>query len=258
MNDPHVVALFYDIKHSKSFDYSKADPLEREAKDFTIKIANDKACFTMTAHYSTKEEALKAVQEYIQVWEFDAALQRGPNAFTLEFSHPQIEDRKPPIPGIVSLSARPTTWSWSVSKPRIVVSSPYPSPPSSGLKLSPNVQSMYDRFLGYLSGREPLPSMAYFCLTMLRYSIRSNGKEATDQETSAHYRIEQHVISKTVKLSTNSGGSQARKASGFKQELTPENTRFLQKAVKAIIRRAAEVEYGPVNGLPEIKLADLP
>ena len=30
MNDPHVVALNYVIRHSDSFDYSKAEPLYRD------------------------------------------------------------------------------------------------------------------------------------------------------------------------------------------------------------------------------------
>ena len=85
MNDPHVVALFYNVKHSAAVDYSEAKPLEHKEEKFKITIANDKACFTMKAHYATEEKALAAVEEYIQAWELDAALQAGPNAFTLEF-----------------------------------------------------------------------------------------------------------------------------------------------------------------------------
>ena len=95
MNDPHVVALFYNVKHSSSVDSSEMEPLKHEEEKFTITIENDKACFTMKADYATEEEAREAVKEYIQVWEIHAALQRGPNAFTLEFSHSEIEDRKP-------------------------------------------------------------------------------------------------------------------------------------------------------------------
>ena len=74
MNDPHVVALFYNVKHKKSVDYSEAKPLKRDEEKFTITIANDKACFTMKAHCATEEKAREAVEEYIQVWELDAAL----------------------------------------------------------------------------------------------------------------------------------------------------------------------------------------
>ena len=66
MNDPHVVALFYNVKHSTSVDYSDAKPLEHKEEKFTITIENDKACFTMKAHYATEEEAREAVEEYIR------------------------------------------------------------------------------------------------------------------------------------------------------------------------------------------------
>ena len=51
-----------------------------------------------------------------------------------------------------------------------VVKPSYPSPPS-GQTLNaddPDVATMYDRLSGYYAKREPLPSMAYFCLTMLK------------------------------------------------------------------------------------------
>ncbi len=285
MNDPHVVALFYNIKHKKSVDYSKAEPLEREKEDFTIKIENDKACFTMKAHYATEEEARKAVEEYIQVWELDAALQEGPNAFTLEFSCPKIEDRNPlPVrraPGDIE-----ATYAYS-PQPRMEgklcvthLYSSYPPPPS-GMKITPDVRSMYDRLMGHLSDKEPLASMAYFCLTVLEASTGDRCKKAKDAEhkrskgemygvelasvvcprvvpsrraTAAEmYRIELAVLKKTGHLSSVKG---ARKASGQETLKDPED-RFLKEAIKALIHRAAEVAYGPVSRLPEIKLTDL-
>ena len=266
MNDPHGVALFYNIKHKKSVDYSKAEPLEREEEDFTIKIENDKACFTMKARYATEEEARKAVEEYIEVWELAAALDEGPNAFALEFTPPDMEDRNPlpvrPAPGDIR-----ATYAYA-PQPRmegkLCVTHPYssyPSPPS-GMKITPDVKSMYDRLMGYLSGKERLPSMAYFCLDVLRGSTRyysSNKKTGPDDKAVEMYRIERAVIKKIVRLSSNKGGPAARKAAGINYPLTPKETCFLEEAVKAMILRAAEVAQDPKNeSRAEIKLSNLP
>ena len=156
----------------------------------------------------------------------------------------------------------------------------YPSPPS-GLKITPDVKSMYDRLMRYLSGKEPLASMAYFCLTVLEISTRDRCKKAKDagpksskgeiyrvelasvvcpqvvptwRATAAEmYGIERAVLNKIGHLSSKKG---ARKADG-QEALTDPEARFLKEAIKALIHRAAEVAYGPVSRLPEIKLTDL-
>ena len=135
MNDPHVVALFYNVKHSAAVDYSEAKPLEHKEEKFKITIANDKACFTMKAHYATEEKALAAVEEYIQAWELDAALQAGPNAFTLEFDGSHIEDRQPQ-PGMAQIRGVVPAPSATLTATAMPIKNSYPSPPS-GMKISP-------------------------------------------------------------------------------------------------------------------------
>ena len=280
MNDPHVVALFYKVKHSALIDYREEEPLEHEEKDFTITIANDKACFTMKAHYATEEEAREAVEEYIQPWEIHAGLRRGPDRFKLVYQRPQIEYQNAEI-GHHMVHAGRVSWTFTVPAAAGIVTASYPPPPS-GMKITPDVRSMYDRLMGHLSDKEPLASMAYFCLTVLEASTGDRCKKAKDAEhkrskgemygvelasvvcprvvpsrraTAAEmYRIELAVLKKIGHLSSVKG---ARKASGQETLKDPED-RFLKEAIKALIHRAAEVAYGPVSRLPEIKLTDLP
>ena len=261
MNDPHVVALFYNVKHSSSVDSSEMEPLEREEEKFTITIANDKACFTMKAHYATEEEAGEAVKDYIEAWEIHAALQRGPNAFTLEFSHPEIKDRKPTpaAPGELAIGATAIAGIPTVSIGLIVESldSSYPPPPPSGLKITPDVQSMFDRWADYRLGKEPLASMAYFCLTILEESTGAP-RRGRRQAAAGQYRIDQAVLGQIGNLSSEKGDTQARKAAGIGRPLTPSDTRFLEEAIKALILRASEVAHDPNESRAEIKLSDLP
>ena len=65
----------------------------------------------------------------------------------------------------------------------------YPSPPLD-LAISPDVQTMHDRYMNYLQGREPLSSMAFFCLTVLENS--AGGRKAAARK----YQIAKRVLEK--------------------------------------------------------------
>ena len=166
MNDPHVVALFYNVKHSAAVDYSDAKPLEHEEDNFSVRIENKEVCFTMKAHYATAKEARKAVKEYIDNWEFAAGLRRESDMFKLVYWKPEIEYRNVESGNHVG-APDPVFWKFTTLLKDTIIIAPYPSPPQSGLKITPDVRSMSDRFAGYRLDREPLASMAYFCLTIL-------------------------------------------------------------------------------------------
>ena len=48
MNDPHVVALNYVIRHNDSIDYSQAEPLCRDEPGFRLTVENKKVRFAVT------------------------------------------------------------------------------------------------------------------------------------------------------------------------------------------------------------------
>ena len=178
-------------------------------------------------------------------------LENGPSCFKLKFDHAQIEDRNP-TPGGLELHAQPLRFDMMLSKAILTVSrNCYPPPPSRRLTLNPDVQSMYDRYMGYLQGKEHLPGMAYFCLTVLTY-LKGMKRAA------AMYGISRRVLTKISHLSSTKGGNQARKASGKDKELTAQDCRFLEETIKAVIRRAAEKAHAPDSDLPTISLSDLP
>ena len=124
----------------------------------------------------------------------------------------------------------------------------YPQPPLPDLELTPDVESMYARFMGYRRRREPLAGMAYFCLTILENPI--GRKRAARQ-----YRISRNVLDTIGRLSTKRGGSEARKADGKDRDLADRERRFLEEATRAVIERAAHKDP---RTLPEITMSDLP
>ena len=263
MNDPHVVALNYSIKHDSSVDYSKALPLDHEDETFRIKIEDKQVHLELKEHYPTEEAARQAVDRYIRSWELKAALSGQPGQFELTFRGAHIVDRNPPpptqslTPGVHQIAATFTSLGGTVQVSVTTISpKPYPSPPS-GLILDPydsDVLTMFDRFTRYLQNRESLTSMAYFCLTMLEKYLCKDRKAAA-----AEYGIDKEILSKIGDLTANKGGREgARKASGIANDLTRQESRFLEAAVKAIILRVAEVAHDPDQNTPTITLSDLP
>lgn len=261
MNDPHVVALLYQIDHGRSVDYRDAKPIDREEEGFCVKVENERVRFEFKKHYATEDAARKAIEDYIRAWEFSAGLREGPNYFKLKFDRAQIEDRNP-TPGAKNLSVHARSGAPTATATLTVLPRCYPPPPLR-LKITPDVQTMYDRYMGYLQGREPLPGMAYFCLTVLEISVsqcdqqpgRKRRKQAAEK-----FRIEPKVLCKIGELSSKRGSSnEARKAYCSPTDLDPltEVERcFLKEVIRRIICRVAKTEYGPVQELPKIKLSD--
>ena len=252
MSDQRVVALFYDIEHRPSVVYREEEPRDYEEENFSVRIENKEVRFTMKAPYATKEEAKEAVREYIDNWEFTAGLRGGPSVFKLVYRNAEIEHQKP---------LDPVFWKITTTKPTGTLTKSYPPPPQSGLKITPKVQSMYDRFMGYRLGREFLPGVAYFCLTVLEGATEAPKRDRKRRKAAAkQYGIELAVLDKIGTLSSEKGDSQARKADGIGSPLTPSDTRFLEKAIVTLIRRAAEVahdrEHDPHKSRDEVELLD--
>ena len=251
MNDPHVVALNYRIEHASWVDWSTAEPLELHEDAFSVRVEDMRVRFLMKEHHATEDDACTAVEDYLRAWEFDAALRHDPGAFKLRFVRSEIEDRNP-APGTVHALASPITATAELGVARGTVLPPsYPAPPSTGLRSDPDVERMFNRYAKYRDRREPLTSMTYFCLNVLEESTGDRPKAAK------RYGISKCVLDQLGNLSSIRGGSDARKAAGVHHDLTGQESQFLEAAVKAIIRRAAEYAYDPNASLRPITMRDL-
>ena len=258
MEYPRVKALHFRVKHDSGIRFSNAVPLSLRQSAFDILVADEKVCFTMNEHHATSEEARDTVAPYISAWELEAALQLGPNKFVLVFDIADIEDRDPKT-GTISIRPKSGfrgTMAGELNINLTVGKNRYPSPPTVVLSRSPDVQSMLDRYLGYCKRREPLPSMAYFCFTVL---CNSQGPSSNDVRTvGSYYGISKKVLRTLSRLSSTKGGANARKAEGTHQEMTHEESRFLEAVVKTIIRRTAELAAEPNKKVEPITLSSLP
>ena len=217
---------------------------------FRLAVEDGQVRFEFKAHYATEEQAREEIADYIRVWEFDATLRRGnPDSLRLQFEKADIIGRDP-TPGAAGLKAHFVAAGTGSAK--LTVSAPnYPAPPSD-VAINCNVEIMHLRYMRYRENREPLPSMAYFCLTVLEAAAGSRKAAA------GKYGIDMSVLNRIGDLTANRGGAEARKAGGVVTELSPQERHFLDRAVKAIVRRAAERAHAPTDALLKISLSELP
>ena len=260
MNDPHVKALHYFVKHDNSVDYSDVEPLVHDDPLFRVRAKRRNVVLEPKGHYATEEGARRAAEGFVRRWEFEAALRAQSGAFRLVYERAHIVERNPPRspPGTVNAGAthwrvKPDPIFWSFHLPEVqgrVTKKPatYPALPS-GSALDPDdrdAKDMLARFDLYRQGKEPLASMANFCLTV----VKSAGVNK--------YRISKKVLREVGRLTATKGDDVARKAEGRGDPFTSEEICFLEAAATAFIRRAAEKAADPKGQLRVIGMADLP
>ena len=117
---------------------------------------------------------------------------------------------------------------------------------------NPDVQTMLHRYLGYRQGREPLPSMAYFCYEVFAKRFGKDAKQAAKR-----HKIGHNLLKRVSDLASNKGGDQARHQSAICHPLTQPEVQFLEKAVAAMIIRAAVVAADPNQSMDTIDSSNL-
>lgn len=251
MPDLHVVSLRYALRPSKDISYPNPPPVEFETAEARFRLADGTLICEMKAHFPTVDEARRAVEPTVRAWEIDADLRLGRDSLRFTFDTANVVDRSPAPPGVARLFASSHGVAVvSGTATAHVTRVNYPSPPPDTFRLNPDAESILARSQGYRDGREPLPSMAYFCLTFLEAKAGSR-KDAADA-----YRIDLQVLRKMGELTTTRGDAMnARKADAAKP-LTGAEHAWLEAAVKMLIWRVGDTRHA--SALPLITMSDLP
>ena len=253
--DFHVVSLRYKLRPSDQVTYVGPPPVKFETDEIRFCLADGKLNCEIKIHVSTSEEARAVVEPVLRAWEVDADLRWNRAELRFEFDGADIIDRSPRPPGVLRGYAHMLSGVAAISAVGTVsvhvTRAHYPDPPGA-FRLNPDAESIWLRYRGYLGGREPLLSMAYFCLTVLE---ANTGNRASAAVT---YGIDKAVLGKLGELTSRRGDrSSARKATaGPAQPLTGPERAWLEAALKALIWRLGDTR--DVAALPLITLADLP
>jgi hypothetical protein len=258
MNDPHVVSLTYQMKVGSSIRFNNPPALEREHDAFQLRLDAGTLVATMKAHFATSDEARLVVDPALRAWEIDTSLTYGPSIMSFSFDKAEVIDRSPP-PGTRHRVILGSGGACAGGKATVMIVHPkYPEPPSR-FCASEAVRWMWHRYQQFKAGKEPLPSMAYFCLSLLEGTTgQGQGARAA---VCALYHIDRTVRDKLGDLISEKGSpAEARKLdhAATHQPLTHAERSWVEAVVKALIRRKAEYDADPAAALTPITLSDFP
>jgi hypothetical protein len=241
LNDPHVVSLTYRLEMGKGLTFNNPPRSEHETDHFTVSLENGVLVVSLKDHHPTVKSAQERVGPFLRTWELDNELQYGANAMRFVYETAEVVDRDPPPPGASGSILAGEGISLSFTEYGAVLSiglAVYPPPPSTFLA-SPDVLTLWNRFQGYREGKEPLPAMAYFCLTVLE--ARGNGRTGAAKL----YQVHEGVLRKLGELTSRRGDdTTGRKFLPTRPPLTPQEAGWVEDVVRALVRRVGEHAAG--------------
>jgi len=253
MNDPHVVSLLYKVTFGKDVDYDKAPPLKEDTEDFVCTIDQKRAFFEMITHFSSEEAAKEVTDKFLKTCSIFWGIHNCPNEISFLYKGAEIVDRRPDQSNALSICVSDTIGisdevAFHVSRAK------FPPIPHD-FKVSPDVETIYNRYKGYHDNREKLTSMAYMCLTVLETTGGSRKAAAKK------YQIDDKVLSKWGELVSERGSEmEARKAAKNKvfTPLTDKEREWLVALIKKVIIRLGNYAYDSPQSFPKITFNDLP
>ncbi|SRR6266511_2300820 len=255
MRDPHVVALYYRLETTEALlSFENPPPREDETALCTFHLANDRLTCTMKAHYDSVDKARKEVGCLLRAWELADALQRGRREIRFIFQKAQVIDRDPPPGGQVYSFHKAATRDVAGRFSLRAMRPEYPAFPQC-FTVSPDVETLWYRYEGYVQGREPLLAMANACLTFLTAQVR--GRE----NVAKTYAIDLAVLRKLDDFAANLGDERtARKfhAWSARREPTAQEAAWIDAAIRMIIHRVGEHTADPTAPLSKLRMSDLP
>jgi hypothetical protein len=127
----------------------------------------------------------------------------------------------------------------------------YPQPPLA-FRVTPEIEIAFQRWRGYREGKEHLPGMAYFVLTLLEKTAGSR------KQAAKVFVVDLAILNKLGELSSTAGdAATARKVANMQfHDLSGSEEAWIERAVQRLIRRLGERASGVA--LVPITIRDLP
>jgi hypothetical protein len=259
MRDPHVVSLRYKLGTDDKTRYKDPAPVEYEIDEFRLRLHEGILTCRMKQDFPSEQDARKAVEPLLRAWELDAALTRG-DSIRFLFNKAEVIDRDPPHPGTAQVVLLRALDLVAVAEAVSVVveQSIYPQPPRSFVA-SPDVETMWHRYTGYLNGREHLLAMANFCLSLVMWLAEGEPGKKKLEKTSHWLNIDPAILRQLSKWAANRGDTKtARKidAQSTFEPLTQAEVAWVEAAVKALIHQLGTHASGTQPR--RLRMSDLP
>jgi hypothetical protein len=259
-----VESLIYKLNPAEGTVYQDPPPLEVDQEKWKGRLESGVLTCHMKVDYGSVSDARKEVERYLRAWEIDAGITNGRGS--LRFVHQDAVMVDTSLGGEgdarIRLIARGFVAVRGVVKLTVKLGS-YPPPPNVFV-VSPDVETLWARYEGYLDGRESLQSMAYFCLTVVEEVYGGQRKKGENARKAAARTIEVDyaVLNELGRLTSTRGDSAvARKAPkrGKLQPLNGTERTWIEAVIKTLIRRAGEYAGCDDNStLDKINVQDFP
>jgi hypothetical protein len=260
MRDPHVIALLYKLKHSERIEFKNAAPLQIPTQAFDAVLAENRLRVTLHDHHSSRDAAREAIEPFLRAWELNQALNDGRKDMWFEFAEAEIIDRNPLKTGETSVAQLAGgSYLYFGHEAKLTLSRSFYPAPNFSFVASPVAMAMWNRYEQYLKGREPLPGMAYACLTLLEGTAAGSG--GVRAAVCAKYAIAQEARKTLGDLISEKGDlAEGRKlgAGASHMPFTEKERSWIEGAVKRLIRRKGEYDANPTGTFAPITMADLP
>lgn len=252
MGYKYIERLEYGLKPEEGFFAVDAHPVEWHTDGFSMRL-DDGVLTVWVKVYYTNSQVYEQVQKHLRRWEILANLRYRRPRVHFEFVkayHGYLEHHPPGAPQQTETVGSSREMLWHVESPK----HQYPQPPEE-FEVSGDVELLWSLYNRYLCGKDRLLPMAYTCLTRLEYSAGSRPAAAE------HYNVSPKVFTELSKLSSNRGtGLEARKFEkpGNQRDPTPQEVKWIEHVVSALIQRAGEVAYDSNRTWPKITRSGFP
>jgi hypothetical protein len=256
MNDPHVSELKYRLITGDEVSYKSGLVVNWSTTEFDGDLNDGILTLRMKSHHSTIGSAQEAVRVLLRAWEIKVALDHGLGYLGFEFDSSEVIDRNPPPPGapkVIEAGAATFLVMGETVEFR-VTRGDYPSPPC-GFAASPLVLTLWQRFRGFLEGKEPLTGMGYFCLSVLQAD--AGGRRGAGVKYAVHIDVLDTLGRLTSEVGDKSTARKLDAQSTCRPHTDPEQE-WIKEAVKKLIIRAGEVAGSPGTAHPQIQMSQLP
>jgi hypothetical protein len=261
MRDPHVHALTYGLMTLEAVMFENPPPVEWETEAFHLRLEDGSARVEMIEHFATEEEARARVEPFLRTWEIEYGLWAGESEFWFVFQRAELIDRDPPPRptggGPVQLEGHDAGVSSEEASLTVrETRHSYHGPPQDFV-VTPDVETLWNRWEGYLGGREPLQSTAYFCLTVIE--AQAGGGKRRREKAARVLSLEPRVLDTLGHLTSDVGDDlSARKFNPAGRPLSGQEEAWVEAAVRMVIRRLGQLAADPARPLPILGMSDLP
>jgi hypothetical protein len=259
VRDPHVQTMHYAIGSGEGIFYRDPEALSFSNHLGDFDLVDKELRIQPTEHFSNEEEARTAIEPFLRDWEIESDLTSNVGAIRFTFARVELIDRDPPPPGgplVINMKAAIGAFAVTGNASLHLTYRMYPKPSQTFCATS-EVQLAYRRWIGFRSGKEPLPAMAYFVLTLLE-SLAGNRPSAA-----RIFQIDQDILKTMGNLSSTKGDESTARKVGRKsgsvvpfQELSGAEKQWLEEAVRRVIHQLGQRASGAPLAL--LSMDDLP